>query len=212
MAATSHFCFLCIETIDHPIYMPCGQHCYCDGCFCLVLERAIALEENYPVPCGSTGCHHSSLQEIDALLTSYPKVQAGQRDDLLTRYAGRLPEYNTQILDRTYCSNPGCILTQGSSRLLDSNTCSIGASSRLRCPDCNTATCVNCNGPWNGPNHTCILAARDAENYIASLPEEKKWQWLKCGGCNTWVGKKDLESCNHITCRYGRLSRLSRCS
>ena len=37
---------------------------------------------------------------------------------------------------------------------------------RFICPDCNTATCVNCQGPWNGPNDTYILAAQDAEEYI----------------------------------------------
>jgi hypothetical protein len=206
---TTEWCLICFDTPDVLAYMPCGRHCYCDNCFCSVLERAIAHEDDHPLPCGSTRCPHPSLQELQAMLTSFPTIQAGQRDDLLGRYAACLPEYNTPTLNRVYCSSQACMIVHGSRRFLDINTCSVGNGSRVRCPDCTTTTCVNCKGPWNGLNHTCILAARDAEDYIASFSEEEKWQWLKCGRCNTWVGKVDEGSCNHMSCRYGRLCSLS---
>jgi hypothetical protein len=205
----SSTCVVCHEGSTDLSCMPCGQHGYCDDCFCTATERAIAHEANYPIPCGSAKCPHPSFQEVEKVLTSFLSVEATQRDDVLGRYATRLAEYNTPILNRMYCSNQACMVVHGSTRFLDMNTCSVGNGSRVRCPDCTTTTCVNCKGPWNGPNHICILAARDAEDYIASLPEEEKWQWLKCGRCNTWVGKEDVQSCNHMSCRYVRLCSLS---
>jgi hypothetical protein len=75
--------------------MPCGQHGYCDGCFCTVIKRAIVHEANYSVPCGSTKCPHPSFQTAEAT----------QRNDVLGRYASRIPEYNTRKLERAHCSN-----------------------------------------------------------------------------------------------------------
>jgi hypothetical protein len=194
--------------------MPCGHSHYCEDCFCLGVERAIAREVDYPIPCGSPTCSHSSLQEVEAMLASYPTVTAGQRDDLLARYASRLPEYNTPILARIHCSNQACLVVLEFSRFLDINTCSVGDGQRVRCPDCHATTCIWCKSPRNGANtgsHTCILPAQDAAQYVASVPEDQKWEWQQCGRCNAWVGKEGEESCNHMECRYGHFPSLVRC-
>jgi hypothetical protein len=60
-------------------------------------------EENHHVLCGSRRCPHPSLEELEAIFTSFPTVEVDQRYDLLTRYVGRPPEYDTPILD-TRCS------------------------------------------------------------------------------------------------------------
>ena len=215
MDETPEFCLICLDTEEDLGSMPCGQHRYCAGCFCSGMERAIAREEDYLVPCGSQRCTHKSLEEVQAIFANFPTVDAGQRDDLLTRYASRLPEYDTPILERIHCSNQACMVTQGFSRFLDVSTCGVGDDLRVRCPDCNATTCMSCKGPsWSGAgpgNHTCILASRDAADYVASLPEDQQWQWQQCGRCDTWVGKVDETSCNHMKCRYDRLFGLSCC-
>jgi len=211
-------CMICFETFwaNNLTFMPCGQHRYCDGCFCSTLETAIAHESNHPIPCGATECPHPNFQQVEAMLRSLPGVDATQRDDLLTRYASRLPEYETPIPDRTYCSEQTCMAAQGHSRFLDVNTCGLGDELSLRCPDCNMTTCIHCKRPMDGVNpgaHSCTRTAQDAAAYVASLPDDEKWQWQQCGRCNAWVGKEGESSCNHMECwdGYGRLTAYANC-
>jgi hypothetical protein len=98
-------CIDCFGSSKDLSYMPCGQHGYCDDRFCSVKEYAIAHEANYPILCRSTKCPHPSLQELEEVLIGFQTVEATQRDDVLGRYASRLPEYNTPIIDRIHCSN-----------------------------------------------------------------------------------------------------------
>jgi hypothetical protein len=212
----SSTCVVCHESPKHLSCMPCGQHGYCGDCFCTVIERAIAHEANYPIPCGSAKCPHPSFQEVEKVFTSFQTVEAAQRDDVLGRYASRLREYNTPKLDRIHCSNRACLIKLGFTRFLDVNTCSLGDGLRVRCPDCDTATCIHCQGPLNEVNiasHACAPIAQDAEAYIESMPDDERWLWQQCPLCNAWGRKDDIEACNHLECweGYGRLSTVLCC-
>lgn len=212
MAETSEYdviCFVCRDTFwaKDLMYMPCRKHRYCDDCFCSGGERAIAKETQYPIPCGTPAeCPHPSLPEVEAMLNSFPDIDGSRREDLIAKYASQIIEYDTPPGKRTYCKDTECLKAKGHSRFLDPNICGLGDGLRVRCPDCDSATCTKCKRILDGVDagsHRCQPDARDvrsATKYVESLPDDQKWQWQKCGGCGLWAGKEGEDSCNHMLC------------
>ena len=207
-------CVACLDTwAQKPLrHMKCDTHHYCEDCFCQAIELAIRAETYHPVPCGSETCPSLGFEDVRAILQRFTSITTTRRDDLLQQYADKLVEYSVPQEDRIYCQNTACVATIGHSRFLDPNTCGLGDGLHLRCPDCNSVTCISCRGLLDGSgvdNHRCTQQAQDAANYVASLPDHQRWLWQQCRGCNVWVSKDGEGSCNHMTCWYGRLSRHS---
>nr|OQO24148.1 hypothetical protein B0A51_08991 [Rachicladosporium sp. CCFEE 5018] len=176
--------------------MPCGNHAICATCFVQAAENAVEQERNYPIPCGDRECgNHPQSLIVLILQDDHP--------ELLANYLAKSEEYETPRATRVYCASKQCASTRGVSPLL--NTEIRGGGRHVRCPHCNTVTCIACKDAMtvDEGHHECSAGEQEKSirDYLDSIPEELRWLSQRCYRCRVIVEK--TEACNHMTCFCG---------
>ncbi|KAI5240734.1 hypothetical protein E4T42_08264 [Aureobasidium subglaciale] len=159
----------------HQSYKAPCNHFYCMECLANFFEYTINDESLYPPKCCG--------QEIP-----FEGMKTLLDNKLITRYAKKQVEYDTEATKRTYCSVSTC-----KGFVPASNTINEVAT----CPTCGKRTCTICKAAAHRGD-----CPRDEDTQsLLSLAKTEGWQRCYNTKCHRVVAL--TTGCNHITCVCG---------
>ncbi|KAI5265912.1 hypothetical protein E4T47_08404 [Aureobasidium subglaciale] len=153
---------------------PCN-HFYCMECLANFFEYTINDESLYPPKCCG--------QEIP-----FEGMKTLLDNKLITRYAKKMVEYDTEATKRTYCSGSACKEFVPVSSILDEVAI---------CHTCGKRTCTICKAAA----HRGDCPKYEDTQSLLSLARTEGWQRCYNTKCHRVVAL--TTGCNHITCVCG---------
>ena len=153
---------------DEAWQAPCSHHC-CIACLEQLHRACMTDEALYPSRC----CR---------LELPWDNVRSRINDRLAARFQEKKEELDTNVAQRTYCSNTSCARFIGAEAI---------ANDIALCPACNTSTCTMCKAA----RHDGDCPEDAALHETLSLAQERGWQ--RCSSCRSVVAL--TFGCHHIT-------------